>query len=225
MKIGFKKSLANTVTIIAVAALIFGIAATRTTKAEVMPAVSFWIEPQLINITTYEYNVGDMFNATVWVNTYEDAENYDSFTWQAMVTFNDSLLMATRMGYTNGSVSEFFSGHTTVPVSPVITNTSAYTGETLMGTDTRPPGNGSLCWVEFQILMEPTGSEVITTTLDIDNVDTFLLDGDLMEITSTKYSGEYYYIVPEYTMALLVIIMAVSAVSMIMLRKKIVRIP
>jgi len=222
MRISFKKSLANAVAIMTVAALVFGFAAiTTTANAQITPP-AFWIEPQLVNITTSEgYNVGDKFNATVWI----DSGTYASFTWQAMVTFNESLLMATRMGYTNGSVSEFFQGHTTVPVTPVITNTSAYTGETLMGTDTRSAGIGTLCWVEFQILMEPTGSEVITTTLSISNTDTFLLDGDLVEIATNKYNAEYYYIVPEYTTMILAVLMAVSAVAMIVYRKKLVRLP
>jgi hypothetical protein len=225
MKISLKKSLANAVAIMTVAALLFGFAAIRTANADLMPAVSIWIDPQVVNITTADYSVGDLFNATVWVNTYQNADNYAVFTWQVTVNFNASLLSVSRVGYTNGTTSSFFSGHSTIPVTPIITSTSASTGESLIGTDSRAPGNGSLCWIEMEILQEPTGSEIITTTLDINNTDTFLLNGDLNEVTATKYNGAYYYVVPEFTVILLVAMMAVLAVAMIAYRKKLVRLP
>jgi hypothetical protein len=225
MRISLKKSLANAVAIMTVAAFVFGFAPIRTANADMMPAVSIWIDPQVVNITTATYHVGDKFNATLWVNTYQNTNNSAVFTWQMTVNFNASLLSVTRVGYTNGSTSAFFSGHTTIPVTPIITSTSASTGESLMGTDTRPPGNGSLCWVEMEILQEPTGNETITTTLDINNIDTFLLNGDLNEITPTKYNGQYYYVVPEFTVIILVAMMAVLAVAMIVYRKKLVRLP
>jgi len=225
MRISFKKNLANAVAIMTVAALVFGVAAiTTTANADIKPAVSFWIDPQVVNITTGGH-VGEKFNATVWVNTYQDANNSAVFTWQITVNFNASLLSVSRVGYTNGTTSNFFSGHSTIPVTPIITSSSASTGESLIGTDSRAPGNGSLCWIEMEILLEPTGNETITTTLDINNSDTFLLNGDLNEVTATKYSGQYYYVVPEFTLILLVAMMAVLAVAMIAYRKKLVRLP
>jgi hypothetical protein len=141
------------------------------------------------------------------------------------LNFNASLLNVTRVGYTNGTTSEFFAGKATIPVTPIITSSSASTGESLIGTDSRAPGNGSLCWVEMQILLEPTGNDTITTTLDINNTDTFLLNGDLNEVTSIKYNGHYQYVVPEFTLIVLVAMMAVLAVAMIAYRKKLVRLP
>jgi hypothetical protein len=137
--------------------------------------------------------MGDKFNVTLWANTYQDANNSVIFTWQITVNFNASLLSATRVGYSNGSISDFFKGHSTIPVTPIITSTSASTGESLIGTDSRAPGNGSLCWVEMQINQEPTGNATITDTLDINNTDTFLLTGDLNEVSSAKYSAQYNY--------------------------------
>jgi hypothetical protein len=224
MRISFKKSLANTVAIMTVAALIFGFAAIRTANADIKPAVSIWVDPQVVNITTGGH-VGEKFNATVWVNTYVDANNSAVFTWQMTLNFNASLLNVTRVGYTNGTTSEFFAGKTTIPVTPIITSSSASTGESLIGTDSRAPGNGSLCWVEMQILLEPTGNNTITTTLDINNTDTFLLNGDLNEVTTIKYNGQYYYVVPEFTGIILIAMMAVLAVTMIAYRKKLVRLP
>lgn len=224
MRISFKKSLANAVAIMTVAALVFGFTATRTANADMMQAVSIWVDPQVVNITTGGH-VGEKFNATVWTNTYVDANNSAVFTWQMTLNFNGSLLNVTRVGYTNGTTSEFFAGKATIPVTPIITSSSASTGESLIGTDSRAPGNGSLCWVEMQILLEPTGNDTITTTLDINNTDTFLLNGDLNEVTSIKYNGHYQYVVPEFTLIVLVAMMAVLAVAMIAYRKKLVRLP
>jgi hypothetical protein len=193
MRTSFKKSIANAVAIMIIAAFLLGFAAVRTTNAELKPAVSIWIDPQAVNITTAAYHMGDKLNVTLWANSYQDASNFATFTWQITINFNASLLSVTRVGYSNGSTSDFFTGHSTVPVSPIITSTSVSTGESLIGTDSRAPGNGSLCWVEMQINQEPTGNATITSTLDIDNSDTFLLTGDLIEITSTKYSAQYNY--------------------------------
>ena len=225
MRISFKKSLANAVAIMTVAALVFGCAAmTTTANADLKPAVSFWIDPEVVNITTGGH-VGEKFNATVWANTYVDADDSEVFTWQITVNFNGSLLSVTRVGYTGGTTSEFFAGHSTIPVTPIITSSSASTGESLIGTDVRAPGNGSLCWIEMEILMEPTGTDTFTTELDIDNADTFFLDGDLNEVTSIKYSGEYHIVIPEFTGIILVAMMTVLAVAMIAYRKKLVRLP
>jgi len=193
IRIGFKKTIAMAVGIMAVTAFLFGIAALRIASADLKPAVSIWIDPQAVNITTSAYHLNDKFNITLWANTYQDANNYAVFTWQITVNFDASLLSVTRAGYTNGSTSEFFMGHSTVPVSPIITSTSVSTGESLVGSDVRPPGNGSLCWIEMQINREPTGNATLTATLDINNTDTFLLNADLNEVTSTKYSAQYNY--------------------------------
>jgi len=224
MRISIKKSLANAVAIMTVAALVFGFAAIRTANADMMQAVSIWIDPQEINITTGGH-VGEKFNATVWANTYVDDNNSAVFTWQVTLNFNESLLSCTRVGYTGGTTSAFFAGHTTIPVTPIITSSSASTGESLIGTDIRAPGNGTLCWIEMEILLEPTGSDVFTTTLDINNTDTFFLDGDLNEVTTTKYNGHYQYVIPEFTVIALITMMTVLAVTMIAYRKKLVRLP
>ena len=193
MQVGFKKTIAKAVAIMTVAAFLFGFATVGTASADLKPAVSIWIDPQAVNITTAAYHLNDKFNVTLWANTYQDANNSAVFTWQMTVNFNASLLSVTRVGYTNGSTSDFFKGHSTIPVTPIITSTSASTGESLIGTDSRAPGNGSLCWVEMQINQEPTGNATITGTLDINNTDTFILTADLNEATSTKYSAQYNY--------------------------------
>ena len=196
MKVGLKKTIANAVIILTVSSLLLGFAAVKGTATELKPAVSIWVEPQQVNITTGSYHTGDKFNVTVWTNTYVNESYIASFTWQVFMSFNSSLLAATRVGYTNGSTSEFFSGHSIVPVTPIITATDVETGESLIGSDSRAPGNGSLCWVEMQIIAEPAGNETLTGTLSINSTDTFLLDNDLNEIPMTKYDAQYTYSPP-----------------------------
>jgi hypothetical protein len=137
-----------------------------------------WLEPSSIDITGR--NTGYKFNVTVWANL-----NAPSFTWQTTMHFDPTFLRATRVGYTSGSTSQFFAGHSTIPVTSIVTNSAVSTGESLQGSDSRPPGNGSLCWVELELIVPASG-----TILNIDNDDTFYLDGDLNEIVCTK-SGTY----------------------------------
>ena len=193
VKKNFKKSVTSTIAIMTVALAIFGIIAVRTASADLKPAVSIWIDPQAVNITTATYHLNDKFNVTLWANTYQDASNFSTFTWQIGITFDASLLTVTRVGYTNGTTSDFFKGRSTIPVTAIITSTSASIGESLIGSDSRAPGNGSLCWVEMQINQEPTGNSTLTGMLDVNNTDTFVLDGDLIELASTKYSAQYNY--------------------------------
>jgi hypothetical protein len=193
VKKSFKKLTMSTIAIITVALAVFGIAAVRTASADLKPAVSIWIDPQTFNITTATHHLNDTFNVTLWANTFQDASNFSTFTWQIGINFDASLLTVTRVGYTNGSTSDFFRGHSTIPVTAIITSTSASIGESLIGSDSRSPGNGSLCWVEMRINQEPTGNATLTCMLDINNTDTFVLDGDLNEVTSTKYSVQYNY--------------------------------
>lgn len=196
MKTELRKSIANVIAIMTIAGFLFGFAAVRSVGAEIKPAVSFWVDPQAINLSTSSYHVGDKFNVTLWANTYVDASNYGVYVWQVTMNFNSSLLNITGAGYTGsgGGKSDFFNGHNTVPVTPLITSSSVSTGESLVGaTDLRIPGNGSLCWFEMQIASAPTGSNTLTGTLDINNTDTYFLGGDLNEVASTKYSAQYSF--------------------------------
>jgi len=159
----------------------------------VKQAVSVWIDPETVAVNPADYHMGDRFNVTVWTNTYQNDTDRATFAWQIAINFNGSLLSATRTGYTNGSTSQFFSGHSTVPVSPIITTTSASIGESLIGTDSRAPGNGSLCWIEMQIKMAPTGDATLTGAIAIDGSNTFLLTNESTQIPFTKYDSVYKY--------------------------------
>jgi hypothetical protein len=193
MRIGFSKSIAAVIAITTVAALLMGFVALREARADIQPAVSMWVEPPAVNFTTAEYQLGDKFNITVWANTYQDASNYATFVWQVTMSFNSTLFVATQAGFTGVGKSDFFSGHNVVAGQPIVTATNVQTGESLIGADSRTPGNGSLCWVELQIALEPSNDTSITSTFEINNTDTYLLDTDVNELTSTKYGAQYNY--------------------------------
>ena len=193
MRIGFSKSIAAVITVTTVAALLMGFVALRSARADIKPAVSMWIEPSTVNFTTAGYQLGDKFNITVWANTYQDASNYATFVWQVTMSFNSTLFVATQAGFTGVGKSDFFSGHNVVAGQPIVTATNVQTGESLIGADSRTPGNGSLCWVELQIALEPSNDTSIISTFEINNTDTYLLDTDVNELTATKYGAQYIY--------------------------------
>jgi len=161
--------------------------------AQEMPdAVSFWVEPATLDFDNFTSSAGDRFNVTVSVNSWVNASYAETFTWQVKLNFDTVQLAAAKVWSSAGASSEFFSGKTIIPVTPVINNVSGYiqTGESLLGTDFRAPGNGSLCIVEFEILMD---DQNYTSTLELDAVDTYLLDPTLAELPSTKHDAAYSY--------------------------------
>lgn len=158
------------------------------------PPNAVWIDPGAISYSQYNATVGTLFNVTAWVNM-----NTTSFNWQVSLLFNATLLQATRAGYTGVSTSQFFAGHGTIPVTPVIDNTtitggSVLIGESLLGTDTVGAGNGSLMWTEFKIIAAPNSTTTsLTGAFGINNTDTFVLDTNLAEIPIAKIGATYAF--------------------------------
>ncbi|MFX0091696.1 MAG: hypothetical protein ACFFBD_08020, partial [Candidatus Hodarchaeota archaeon] len=85
--------------------------------SELHPANTIWIEPSSVTIA----NIGDKFNITVWLNVTQK-----SFAWQIKLYFNSTYLNATRLGYTNGNKSAFFTEFSPMPVTPMINNEEGY---------------------------------------------------------------------------------------------------
>ena len=137
------------------------------------PANSIWLEPSIIPLMGK--TVGYKFNVTVWINL-----NTPSFTWQIGCTFNGAVFRVTRAGYTAGATSQFFNGHNTIPVSPVITYNSVTLGETLI-SGSRSAGSDSLCWFEFQVIAPSTEEHLV---INYPGSDTFALDPNLNVITT-----------------------------------------
>lgn len=194
MKRTTKNSLVAAISILAISLVICGFSSV-TVRATIQPAVSMWVDPPTVNVTTAGYDIGDRFNVTVWVNTQVNASYVGIYSWNSKMLFNGSLLNATRVGYTNGTTSNFFYGHGTVAVPSVIQVGSVLFGESLLGEDIRTPGNGSLYYVEFLILAAPTGNATLTSLLNISASNNYLLDSDLDEVAPTRYNGVFNFAV------------------------------
>jgi hypothetical protein len=199
-KKSFKKSVTSTIAIMTVALAIFGIAAVNKAYAvDIQPPVSIWIDPPTLNFTSGTTHINDKFNVTVWVNTENGTVSQAVFTWQLMLTFNSTLLTCTNVGYTGTGKSQFFGNSNTIPVSPIIAADSVTHGETLLAGD--KSGNGSLIWLEFQIMMEPNETTgALNSVLSLSGApasDTFLLDPDLIIISPLSvYNATYSYSLP-----------------------------
>jgi peptide/nickel transport system substrate-binding protein len=138
-----------------------------------LPAM--WIEPADLNIS---FTVGTKFNVTIWVGL-----NSDSSVWESALRFDTAYLTATRAGFTNGSTSEFYSGHTTSPAYLIDdSGGGVYYSEILY--DVRGAGTGSLCWVEFQVIAPAN-----ETTLSLNDQGSFVLDTNLNDIPLSFYDA------------------------------------
>lgn len=141
-----------------------------------------WLDPSFVDITGK--SSGYRFNVTLLASTV-----VPSFTWQGTLTFDPAYLKATRAGYTSGSTSQFFVGHTTVPVAIIPDNTNGFVaaGETLLGTDKVSALSRSLCWFEFELITPVWNTNLVISGTQ---TQTFFLDSNLNEIPCMKY-GSY----------------------------------
>lgn len=168
-----RKTLTGFLAILLVSAVALGV--TPAIKAQ-PTAPAMWVEPATLNFNTTSANVGDKFNVTLWASTVSDV-----FTWQATVLFNTSQVKADRGGYTAGSTSQWFAGHSTTIVNVVINNANgmATGGETLFYPDVVSASSGSLMWVEFEIKIAPDPGTTLTSNLDMNSTRySYLVDTD-----------------------------------------------
>jgi hypothetical protein len=150
-------------------------------------ANALWIEPSSTTLA----NLGDEFNLTVWLNASEL-----TFAWQVKLVFNSSYLNITRVGYTNGVKSDFFSDHSTITVTPVIMNSENYVicGETLLSGDQRASRWGSLIWLEARLIGSPQTGQVNFSFSEPYGVDTFVLTPYLETVGLEEIDGSVVYI-------------------------------
>jgi hypothetical protein len=142
------------------------------------PANSIWLEPSTIPLKGK--TPGYKFNVTAWINL-----NTLSFTWQVKCTFDGTVFAVTRAGYTAGSQSHFFSGCSTIPITPLIGGDYVIHGETLV-SGSRSAGSDSLCWFEFQVIAPSTEEQLV---INYPGSDTFALNPDLNVIDTTNYGA------------------------------------
>jgi len=184
--------------------------------APAVPAANaIWVEPSTVDLSTDTVSVGYKFNVTVWINL-----NVTSASWEFKMGYNKNYFNATRCGYTAGMKSQFFESIATIPLTPSfgsINATHSYVlhGETwgMMGPF-REPGNGSLAWVEFQVMAVP--AELQTFTLDICSFypeDTYAQDPSQNKIPFTTCNNAVV-IIPEFLeFMILAVLMSLTLVA------------
>jgi hypothetical protein len=160
-----------------IATLIIGTISAAVRAAEPAPD-SIYVVPDTVTFDTGSAGVGDKFNVTVCINTDEL-----SYAWQVKLLFNPAHIQAVRLAYTMGALgSAWFYPLDRTGVPAVIDNVTGFvlTGETLNGAINRTLGNGTLFWVEFQIMAAPPFGGSLTSLIDpTDDIDleyTYILD-------------------------------------------------
>ncbi|MFW9810439.1 MAG: hypothetical protein ACFFE6_13755 [Candidatus Thorarchaeota archaeon] len=143
---------------------------------------ALWIEPSAAQIQTLD----EKFNLTVWLNISEEC-----FAWQVKILFNSALFNVSRVGYTDGEKSDFFSNHEAISITPIINQSQGFVvaGETLLENDTRSHGYGSLLWIEFNLKSQPTQGLFDVSFSEPYGTDTFILNPYLDTITIEHVDG------------------------------------
>jgi hypothetical protein len=184
------------------AAFILSIFALSTVAIAVVPARA---EPQIYvqNPLTADGNfifstdttsVGFKFNATVWATAFVDPAVY---AWQVTMYYNNTILNATRAFLPAASDPDYILfGHSTARPKPSFASNYVKIGDTSLDTSVTSATPKKLAIIEFQIMLAPTTGNKLSCNLDINNVDTYLLDDFLSEITATKTGGYYEFSAP-----------------------------
>jgi hypothetical protein len=177
----FKRSI-TAISIVTLMLMMFSLVFVNV-QATIEPAISYWVDPATVYFTAANATLGQKFNVTIWINTEVNASYLNTFSWQAKLTFNSTLLNATKALYTGGTTSAFFSGHATIPLAANIDNVQGFVliAEGLLGSDTRAPANASLFYLEFEIMAEPDVNSTLTCGLDFEIANCVLLDADLTD--------------------------------------------
>ncbi|MCJ7423042.1 hypothetical protein MUP01_02075 [Candidatus Bathyarchaeota archaeon] len=160
------------------------------------PANSMYVVPSAYNFNTGAQSVGYKFNVSVWMNL-----NVVSFAWQVKLYFNTAFLKCNMAGYlgagdVDSTKSEYFAGHATTPLTPVIDNVAGTVlhGESLGGADSAAAADKRLMWAELEITAAPGKYATFTSAIGINNVDSYVLDPDLASVTITKNDGSVTYV-------------------------------
>jgi hypothetical protein len=179
-------------------------------SGELHQANALWIEPSTLSLEA----VGAKFNLTVWLNTTDE-----SFAWQLKILFHSGYFNATRLGYTSGEMSDFFSEHATIAITPIVENDGGYVilGETLIGNDTRGSGCGSLVWIEFSLKALSTDQHLNISCSMPYGVDTYVLNSYLETTTLQYIAGTAISFVSSNLIRDLLIVAAVIGIAVIVI--------
>jgi len=147
----------------------------------------------LFKFNTTSTSKWDRFNTTIFLY-----EVVDLYAFQVRLYVNDTLLNITRAWLPTWDPNYVFAGQTTIQPEPTYydedgdgVTESVLVGDSIL-TGTAVTGDGLLAIIELEIIYAPP-SGTVTCILDIDNVDTFLLDDGLSWIYPTRTGGYYEY--------------------------------
>ena len=158
-----------------------------------------YLDPSGNVFYTNQTSIGHLFNVTIRV---ENAP--DMAAWSLLLGFNDSVLEVTRWFEPKNDPQYIFYGKTTYalpsPPEPSYRHNAPGNGSVQVAANLFPtppaqqPSNGSgkLCILEFNVTMLPPKDDALSSILNINNTDTFLLDPSGSEIQGiTKEDGLY----------------------------------
>ena len=126
------------------------------------PGNSMWIEPSIICLSGLREH--HRFNVTIWINFTSIEPGNEIGAWQFVIVYDKAYLNATKVGYTAGTMSQWFKEvgvAATMPLSPDLrsfneTHNRVLHGEVWMDGPKAPEGSyGSLSWIEFELTNIP----------------------------------------------------------------------
>lgn len=175
-----------------------------------------WVEPSRVSLPKDSAAVGYRFNVTVWLNM-----NQDIFSYQVGLLYNRTQLKCDRAGFTDGGMSEYFTGHYSSAWMRIDTsylgNGSILAAECCIRSDNiSGPRVGSLIWGEFEVVAAPSSNMSFTSMFDIntkcENTDqTYVWDCNLNCMKVALHSGDYEILGSDVSLSLTSVIMQSNA--------------
>jgi subtilase family serine protease len=169
-----------------------------STTASMLGSTRIYMDPPEYRFFADFAPVGYRFNVTVKV-----ADVADLATWQVGIYFNGTFMKATRWFEPTWDPEYVFWNQPEVSASRIFDGMVAGGASLLYPDQGAFTGSGKLCVIEFEITAIPQPGEVYSSTLIMNNPDTFLLDSSLMrdipvviedgyfELQAGSHSGQY----------------------------------
>jgi len=185
-----EKKLKNRLVIVVFLALVLNIFATYPAFLHTSTSTNVYVDPQNNTFYASTTSVGDHFIISIKV-----ANVTDLYCWQVKLYFDPTLIQAVKAWIPYTDPEYVFYGRTTQMPTPIIDNVTGYVliADCII-TGPSFSGSGLLAKIEFEIMIVPPKGGELSCTLDINNVETFLLDSAMYEIPTTKTNGIYRYV-------------------------------
>jgi hypothetical protein len=187
---------------------------------------ALWFEPDTVYVDSAS-PIGYKFNVTLWAVTVNQTKG-----WQIRLNYSNTYLNYSRAGLTAGGKSEFYEDYMTFAVQPSVavgatTNRLDY-GEAAPGPPINPdfpaPGNGSLCWIEFEVIATLPGGyteiplDISYAYASADPPFTYLYYWNDDKRPLTVYNG--LVVIPELSSILMLVLLFAFAVPITLQARK-----